>query len=316
MSKGILVNHPGVLTTVQDLGRFGYQQFGVSASGVMDPRSMKLANALVGNPEDEAVLECTMMGPELFFEEPEVIAITGGNLQPALNGVPVDSYRAIAVDAGQTLRFMGPRTGLRAYVAFAGGLDIEPVMGRRSTHMKAKIGGFQGRKLEKGDVLSLRAPKITLKNMEARAMAPEFVPAPEYTLRVILGPQDDYFTEAGIQTFLSEQYTLTPEFDRMGIRLDGPVIEHKEGGDIISDGIAFGAVQVPSAGTPIIMGADRQTTGGYTKIATVITADFRILGQLKAGDKVRFAKVSIGAAQEALLTERKALKNIERVFNS
>ena len=313
---GITVKNPGVLTTVQDFGRFGYQQFGVSASGVMDPRAMSLANLLVGNPEDEAVLECTMMGPELSFDEANVIAITGGNLQPMIDGVPVDTYRAIAVAAGQTLRFMGPKTGLRAYIAFAGGLDIEPVMGSRSTHMKAKIGGFQGRKLDKEDQIGFRAPKETLKNMDLRVMAPEFVVRPEYLLRVVMGPQDDYFTEAGIKTFLSEVYTLTPEFDRMGCRLDGAVIEHKNGGDIISDGIAFGAIQVPSAGTPIIMVADRQTTGGYTKIANVITADFRILGQLKAGDKVRFAKVSIQAAQDALLTQRKALKNMGRVFNS
>ena len=313
---GITVNNPGVLTTVQDFGRFGYQQFGVSASGVMDPRAMSLANLLVGNPEDEAVLECTMMGPELVFDKANVIAVTGGNLQPMIDGAPIDNYRAVAVGEGQTLRFMGPKTGLRAYIAFAGGLDIEPVMGSRSTHMKAKIGGFQGRKLDKGDQIGFRAPKETLKNMDLRSMAPEFIPRPEYILRVVMGPQDDYFTDAGIQTFLSEVYTLTPEFDRMGCRLDGPVIQHKDGGDIISDGIAFGAIQVPSAGTPIIMVADRQTTGGYTKIANVITADFRILGQLKAGDKVRFAKVSIQAAQDALLTQRKALQNMGRVFNS
>ena len=313
---GITVNNPGVLTTVQDFGRFGYQQFGVSASGVMDPRAMSLANLLVGNPEDEAVLECTMMGPELVFDKANVIAVTGGNLQPMIDGVPIDNYRAVAVGEGQTLRFMGPKTGLRAYIAFAGGLDIEPVMGSRSTHMKAKIGGFQGRKLDKGDQIGFRAPKETLKNMDLRSMAPEFIPRPEYILRVVMGPQDDYFTDAGIQTFLSEVYTLTPEFDRMGCRLDGPIIAHKDGGDIISDGIAFGAIQVPSAGTPIIMVADRQTTGGYTKIANVITADFRILGQLKAGDKVRFAKVSIQAAQDALLTQRKALQNMGRVFNS
>ncbi|MBO5565367.1 MAG: biotin-dependent carboxyltransferase family protein, partial [Lachnospiraceae bacterium] len=269
---GITVNNPGVLTTVQDFGRFGYQQFGVSASGVMDPRAMSLANLLVGNPEDEAVLECTMMGPELVFDKANVIAVTGGNLQPMIDGAPIDNYRAVAVGEGQTLRFMGPKTGLRAYIAFAGGLDIEPVMGSRSTHMKAKIGGFQGRKLDKGDQIGFRAPKETLKNMDLRSMAPEFIPRPEYILRVVMGPQDDYFTDAGIQTFLSEVYTLTPEFDRMGCRLDGPIIAHKDGGDIISDGIAFGAIQVPSAGTPIIMVADRQTTGGYTKIANVITA--------------------------------------------
>ena len=257
----------GLLTTVQDRGRSGYQQFGVPVSGVVDPRS--------------------------------------------LDGQPVPGYTAIAAKAGQVLQFFGLKSGCRAYVAFAGGVDVAPVMGSRSTYMKAKIGGLEGRKLEKGDVLPIGTPKTALKDIGGRHIAPEFVKRDVYTLHVILGPQDDMFTEAGIKTFLSETYTVTPEFDRMGCRLDGAVIEHINGGDIISDGIAFGAVQVPSAGKPIIMLADRQTTGGYTKIANVITFDFRILAQLKAGDKVRFEKVSVEFAQDALLTQREALRALK-----
>ena len=185
-------------------------------------------------------------------------------------------------------------------------------MGSRSTYMKAKIGGLEGRKLAKDDVIAFRAPKTQLKNMKDRNLYPEFVPRDVYTVRVVMGPQDDAFTDAGVKTFLSETYTVTPEFDRMGCRLEGAVVEHKESGDIISDGIAFGAIQVPSAGKPIIMLADRQTTGGYTKIANVITADFRIIGQLKAGDKVRFEKVSIAHAQDALLTQRAALRLLRK----
>ncbi len=308
----ITVNSPGILTTVQDRGRFGYQAFGVSASGEMDPRSAAIANILVDNPENEAVLECTMMGPQLKFDEDEYIAVTGGDLGPTLDGKPIPNYAAVKVSAGQTLRFTGPKSGCRAYIAFAGGLDIPVVMGSRSTNMKAKIGGFKGRKLEKGDVIGLRSPKAELSNPELRAMAPEFTPRSEYVLRVIMGPQDDMFTDAGISTFLTGHYKVTPEFDRMGCRLDGQVIEHKDGGDIISDGIAFGAIQVPSSGLPIIMLADRQTTGGYTKIATVITADFRILGQLKAGDAVCFRKVSVAEAEEALIAERKSLSLLRR----
>lgn len=304
----ITVLNPGLLTTVQDMGRVGYQQFGVPVSGVVDPRATSIANILVGNPEDEAVLECTMLGPQLRFNAANVIAITGGDLGPAIDGAPVSNYAAIRVEAGQTLRFTGLRTGCRAYVAFAGGLDVPQVMGSRSTFMKAKIGGVEGRKLQKGDVIGFRAPNSDLKGLSARHMAPEFVPRAEYEVRVVMGPQDDMFTEKGIKTFLSEVYTVTPEFDRMGCRLDGAVIQHKESGDIISDGIAFGAIQVPSAGKPIIMLADRQTTGGYTKIANVITADFRILAQLKTGDKLRFVKVSIAHAQDALLTQRAALR--------
>ena len=209
-----------------------------------------------------------------------------------------------------------PHPNTMDFIAFAGGLDIPEVMGSRSTYMKAKIGGLNGRKLEKGDEIGFRAPKTTLKNMNFRSMASEFVPRTEYTVRVVLGPQDDYFTDEGIKTFLSQVYTVTPEFDRMGCRLEGEVIAHKDGGDIISDGIAFGAIQVPSAGKPIIMLGDRQTTGGYTKIANVISADFRILAQLKAGDKVRFEKVSIQAAQDALLTQRAALRAIRNALNA
>ena len=309
----ITVLNPGLLTTVQDQGRIGYQQFGVSVSGVMDPRSAALANILAGNGQGEAVLECTMMGPQLQFDKTNVIAITGGDLGPTLDGKPVPGYTAVSVKAGQTLKFTAPRTGCRAFIAFAGGLDIPLTMGSRSTYMKAKIGGFQGRKLEKGDQIGFRAPVETIKHLEDRRLTPEFSPKPLYTLRVVLGPQDDAFTSDGIHTFLTETYTVTPEFDRMGCRLDGPVITHKETGDIISDGIAFGAIQVPSAGTPIIMLGDRQTTGGYTKIATVITADFRILAQLKAGDKVQFVQVPVEYAQSLLLAQRAALKALSKI---
>ena len=312
----ITVLNPGLMTTVQDQGRIGYQQFGVSVSGVMDPRSAALANILVGNDEKEAVLECTMMGPHLQFNQANCIAITGGDLMPTLDGKPIPNYTAVKVEAGQVLKFTMPKTGCRAFIAFAGGLDIPEVMGSRSTYMKAKIGGVEGRKLAKDDVIGFRAPKAELKNMNFRSMASEFVPRKEYTVRVVLGPQDDYFTDAGIQTFLSEVYSVTAEFDRMGCRLEGEAIAHKEGGDIISDGIAFGAIQVPSSGKPIIMLGDRQTTGGYTKIANVITADFRILAQLKQGDKVRFEKVSVKAAQDALLTQRAALKTIRNALEA
>ena len=307
----ITILNPGLLTTVQDFGRIGYQQFGVPVSGVVDPRAMSIANILVDNPEDEAVLECTMLGPQIRFNAPNVIAITGGDLGPTIDNQPIPNYAAIRVEAGQVLRFAGLRSGCRAYIAFAGGLDIAPVMGSRSTYMKAKIGGVEGRKLQKDDVIKFRKPNPDLRGLNIRHISPEFVPRLEYKIRVVLGPQDDMFTEHGIETFLSESYVVTPEFDRMGCRLDGEIIEHKgESGDIISDGIAFGAIQVPTAGKPIIMLSDRQTTGGYTKIANVISADFRILAQLKAGDRVRFAQVSVAAAQDALLTQRAALKTL------
>ncbi len=305
----ITVLNPGLLTTVQDMGRIGYQQFGISASGVMDPRSAAIANILVGNPQEEAVLECTLIGPQLRFEHDNTIAVTGGDLTPTLDGNPLPMYRAVHIRKGQIIRFITPKTGCRAFLAFTGGLDIPKVMGSRSTDMKAKIGGLDGRKLQKGDVIGFRAPGSP-QDIGARSLIPEFVPQPVYTLRVILGPQDDSFTPEGRQTFFTQTYSVTNEFDRMGCRLDGPVIQHIKDGNIISDGIAFGAIQVPSEGKPIIMLADRQTVGGYTKIANVITADFRILAQIKTGDKVRFQPVSVQTAQSVLLAQRAALKTL------
>ena len=305
---GIVVENPGVLTTIQDKGRYGYEQFGVSPSGPMDLEFFQIANILVGNSRDLSALEATMLGPTLRFTQDNIIAVTGGDMMPLLDEKPLPMNQAVLVKAGSVLKLRAARTGCRTYVAFAGGLDVPEVMGSRATGVQNKVGGLEGRKLNKGDVIGFRAPRANLKNLGLRSIAPEFVPRSEYILRVVLGPQDDAFTKEGLDTFLGQTYTVTPEFDRMGCRLDGPVIQHVESGDIISDGISFGAIQVPAAGKPIIMLCDRQTTGGYTKIATVISADFRLLAQLKAGDKLRFQRVTIQHAQDALLTQRAALR--------
>lgn len=312
----ITVLNPGLLTTVQDQGRWGYQQFGVPVSGACDPHSAAMANIFVSNDPGMGVLECTLMGPQLRFDCDEVIAITGGDLSPSLDGKPIPNYAAVEVKAGQTLRFGTPKAGCRAYLAAAGGFDLTPVMGSQSTYMKASLGGVEGRKLQKGDVLKLKAPTASFGNIRQRCIAPEFRSRSVYTLRVILGPQDDAFTEKGVADFLGSEYTVTQEFDRMGCRLDGPVIEHKNGGDIISDGLAFGAVQVPGSGKPILMLADHQTTGGYTKIANVITADFRLAGQLKGGDKVRFELVSLAQAQELLRCQRASRRLLAHMVNA
>ncbi len=302
----IRIINGGMLTTVQDNGRIGYQQFGVPVSGAMDPQAAAIANILVGNEDNEAVLEVTMLGPRIEFQEANCIAVTGGDLTPQLDGKSFPMNRAVAVQKGQVLSFAAPRSGCRAYIAFAGGLEIPQVMGSRSTYLKAKIGGLEGRKLDKEDIIAFRAPTAQLPNMEKRAVADaETFTKTDVTLRVVLGPQDDAFTEAGIKTFLGETYAVTVQSDRMGCRLDGPVIEHVKDGNIISDGISFGAIQVPSEGKPIIMVADRQTVGGYTKIATVISADFSKAAQIKAGDKIRFVQVGITEAQDLYL-DRKA----------
>ena len=312
---GIKVLNGGLLTTVQDLGRYGYQLFGVSTAGPMDRRSFVTANVLVDNEDNAAGLEITMMGPMLQFEEDSVIAVTGADLQPALNGKPIESYRAVEVRKGDTLSFKGLRSGCRAYVAFAGGgLDVPVVLGSRSTLLRAGFGGYQGRKLEKGDELKLFRPVRTLSNMPNRYAKKEDFLHKEVTLRVLLGPQDDRFTEKGLHTFLTTAYEVGMEFDRMGYRLKGEKIEHVTDANIASDGIAFGSVQVPGNGFPIIMAAERQPTGGYTKIANVISVDMPLLGQLKTGGRIRFKSISIDEAQDLYLKEREDVVRLRKSF--
>lgn len=294
---GILVIKNGFFTTVQDLGRIGYQESGFPVSGAMDTISLRIANMLVDNLEGEAGLELTMTGGRYRFTTSEVIAITGADMEPKKNGIPIPMYQAILFDKGDELSFEVAKTGYRTYIAFAGGLKIPRVMGSKSTYTKCKIGGLQGRALKNGDVLEFEAPKAFLTNFLSRKASKVQKTEEDSMIRVILGPQESAFSSKGITTFLEETYVCTSEFDRMGCRLDGAEIEHTASADIISDGISFGAIQVPAHGKPIIMMADRQTTGGYTKIATVITVDLPKLAQKKPGDTIRFLQVTVEEAQ-------------------
>lgn len=311
---GIVVENPGILTTVQDEGRFGYQQFGVSPAGPMDTQSFYLANILVGNKRSEGVLEMTFQGPTLRFEKDIIVAITGGDLKATLNGEPAPMYQAFLVHAGDVLSFgMIGGNGRIGYLAFAGGLDIPLVMGSKSTLMRNNLGGVHGRKLEKGDVIGFANPKTELPNMELRKLEPEVFPKNEITLRVVTGPQDSEFTEKELKRFFWYGAEITNEFDRMGCRLkrEEPV-QHKGDGNIISDGIAFGSIQVPSNGQPIIMLADRQSTGGYTKIGTVIAVDLPKLAQSVPGYKVRFIRVGIELAQNLYIRRLQQFKSLEK----
>ena len=307
----IKIISPGVLTTVQDLGRFGYQQYGVPVSGVCDPFAAKLANILVGNPQEAALLECTMLGPVIEFLDHGVFAVSGAEVTPVLDGEELLVNTATRAFKGQKLSFRMPSAGLRFYVAFTGGIDVPLLMGSRSTFVKTKEGGFQGRKLEAGDVLTIADAPLPGPDLSRHYGGNGFMAKPCHDIRVVLGPQDDYFTPAGLDTFLTQTYSVTASSDRMGMRLDGPVIEAKAGYDIISDGINMGAVQVAN-GKPIILLADRQTTGGYTKIANVITVDLPVLAQLKAGDRIRFRTVSMEEAQELYVREAEALEGFEK----
>ena len=237
---GIRILKGGMMTTVQDLGRYGYQSQGFSVAGVMDVRSFKIANLLLDNPENEAVLEITLIGPTLEFTSATIIAITGGDFQPTINGEPAPMYTALYMNKGDVLKFGSARTGSRGYIAFSSYLDIPVIMGSRCTNMKSKIGGFKGRKLEAGDYIGFRIKRRYLPFFLSRKLEPDDYDQDEATVRVIMGPQDAVFSRQGIETFLSNEYTVTSDFDRMGCRLEGAFIAPKETSDIISDGRMIG----------------------------------------------------------------------------
>lgn len=288
----------GLLTTVQDLGRRGYEGYGVPVAGAMDSFALQAANALVGNPLGDAGLEMTVLGPHLRAGERCLIGLAGADLGARLNGEPIVPWRAYWLPTGATLEFSGPVVGCRAYLAVAGGLDVPPVLGSRSTYLRGGFGGVEGRALRAGDLLSLRAPgagRPPTRERLARFRPPVYTNEP--VVRVVLGPQADRFTPGGIETFLSSVYEVSGASDRMGCRLRGPRIEHTRGADLVSDGIALGTVQVPGDGQPIVLLADRQTTGGYTKIATVVGADIQYLAQcLPGAGRVRFRAVDLAEA--------------------
>ncbi len=309
--RAIEVIDGGMLTTVQDLGRFGYQRYGVPTSGALDLFSLRAANRLVGNPDDGAGFEVTLLGPRLRFLVPATIALTGADLGARLDGQPLPRWQSVLVDAGAVLTFAEPRDGMRAYLAVAGSLDVPVVLGSRSTYTRSKLGGVEGRPLKAGDVLHVCGDRPVLLGGALRmpeACQPAYGHA--HVLRVVLGPQEDRFTARGINTFLSSTYTVAPQSDRMGYRLTGPTIEHLRGPDIVSDGTPFGAVQVAGDGAPIVLLADRGTAGGYTKIATVIGPDLPHLAQALPGDTVRFARVDLEAAYRAVREQERQLESI------
>ena len=310
--KAIKVIKGGPLTTVQDEGRVGYQKFGMPVAGAMDKFSYKMANLLVDNKENEAALEFTMMGPELKFMEDAVIAITGANAEAKIDGKPITMWRSVYVKKGSVLSFSRTQSALRGYIAFKSGLDLKEIMGSKSTYLRGKLGGHNGRKLKEADILEINE-NVKKDEFQEKYLAKEHRPNFDQSeIRVIMGPQDDYFIEKGIDNFLNEKFKVSSQADRMGYRLQGSSIEHKDGADIISDGIAPGSVQVPGDGKAIIMLADRQTTGGYTKIATVITVDIDKVAQKKPGDTIYFKKVNLDSAQKLLKERQKIFKEIKK----
>ncbi len=303
----VRVVKPGLFTTVQDLGRGGYQRFGVPVGGAMDQLAHRVVNRLVGNSDAAAGLEITLGGPELLFEREGVIALGGGDLSPALDGHSLPMWTAVRVTAGARLVFGMRRSGARAYLAMAGGLDLPPVLGSRSTDLRDRLGGLEGRRLAADDVLSGGPPARPLTDLVGRALPtpvrPEYPREP--TLRAVAGPQAESFHPEALEVLRTARYMVTPRSDRMGYRLTGPPLTHAAASDIVSDATPFGAVQVPGSQQPILLMADRQTTGGYPKIAVVVSADLPMAAQLAPGDALRFSIVDALAA-EADLRKRHA----------
>ncbi|WNF35330.1 biotin-dependent carboxyltransferase family protein [Bacillaceae bacterium IKA-2] len=319
MKKAIFeVVKPGLLTTVQDIGRYGYQQYGIVVSGAMDQFAHRLGNLLVGNEPTSATLEVTMMGPKLQVLEDTVIAITGANLSVTIDNQPIEPWKSLFVKKGEILSFGKPEQGVRAYIAVMGGFEGEQVLGSKATYLKAKMGGIAGRELEKGDVLYCGQMTGSFEKLSGRIVSRQLLLNYEQTMpfRVVLGPEEKSFTEAGLKTFFSESFEITREIDRMGCRLSGPVIEHKKKADIISDAITFGTIQVPASGQPIILLADRQTSGGYARIGTIITVDLPRLAQQMPGTKIRFEQISIEEAQQLYVAQEQAIKRFRAASNT
>lgn len=309
---GLTVLDGGILSTLQDSGRYGYMASGFTSSGAMDRFSMKIANVLVGNNPDECVIEMTIKGMSFELTTDAIIAVTGANIFPTINGKPIPMYAAVYCNKGDIFTSSFMTNGARTYIAFAYGFYQKPFLNSLSTTMRLKAGGYLGRNLKKGDVLFFNNPKPYILRLDARE-----VNINEYYLvgdkvRVILGPQDDYFSQYGKNVFFTTPYTVSVDSDRMGIRLEGEAIENVKGADIISDGIAMGAIQVPKNGKPIIMMADRQTTGGYAKIGNVITADLPILAQKRPNDTVCFERTDLENAVNELKMQNRMVERLIR----
>jgi KipI family sensor histidine kinase inhibitor len=302
-TRSVTVLKPGLLTTIQDEGRWGHQDRGVPVGGPMDWRSFHLANALVGNSRDAAALEATLLGPELRFEQTTHVALAGADLGASIDGTALPVNFTQLCKAGSVLRFGERRSGARTYIAFDGGIDVPPVLGSRATHVVSGLGGIDGRALKAGDVLALheshetsRKPRVALRMPKGGAR-----------LRVVRGPQDDCFDDPAFQILQRTRFTISPQSDRMGYRLRTPdpgsrIPTGRAGspGAMISDATFTGGLQIPPSGDPILLMADRQTTGGYPQMATVITADLPLAGQLAPGDWIEFALCTRADAIAAL----------------
>ena len=317
MSAGLKVLAPGLHTTVQDLGRPGYQAIGVPVSGALDGISLRLANALAGNPPGTPTLEVLISGPafEVTADTARVaLAGTGSSLAIGAEKARIGTGQSVTLPHGEIVEVVVDRESACCYLAVEGGINVPPVLGSASTYVRAALGGLGGRALRRGDFVPLAAARAT-ERAELRLASP--MPATgDQPIRVVLGPQQEYFTDAAIVALLDAEFRISPSADRMGMRLDGPLLELRRGWDIVSDAIVTGSIQVPGAGQPILLLADHQTTGGYPKIATVISADLPVVGQRRPGDTLRFIAIGVEGAEELCRAEERRLADLVNALES
>ena len=318
----MLIEKPGLLSSFQDKGRWGFQHLGVSVTGAMDLQSHRLANLIVGNEEDFATLEMTLMGPTIVFESPCCICLAGADMDARCDDRRVVPYRPIVVRAGQTLRLGTARSGVRAYLAVYGGWDIPVVMGSQSTYLRAKLGGWKGRALQKRDWIALKRalpdnPDLLGKLAEDLWNQSIYLPSTigqlngkKTSIRIIRSSQWSEFTSESCASLLATEWRISTDSERMGYRLEGPTIQMTQPRQMISEGASFGTIQIPGAGQPIILMADRQTSGGYPKIATVASVDLPILAQKKPGDRIRFTMIDHAQAQQLDLAREDAFDSV------
>lgn len=307
--KLLEVRAPGLLTTVQDLGREGFGPMGVSASGAADPVALRLGNLLVGNAQGAAALEMTLLGGTFRFPDGGVIALAGSDFSAKLDGAQTEPWTSVAVKPGQILEAAMTKSGARCYLCVQGGFDVPPFLASASTHLLSGLGGYAGRALRKGDVLRIAPAKAAFQTFRKRRVSARALEKlkPRNVLRVTDGPQRNWFPDAAQQLFLQSAYTVTEESNRMGVRLHGPPIQCGSRGEMISEGVSLGAVQIPASGQPIILFVEQQTTGGYPKIANVISADLHSLGQLRPRDEIRFERVDLETARALFADQEKLL---------
>jgi antagonist of KipI len=309
----LLVESPGLLTTVQDLGRQGYGPMGVSPSGAADSVALRLANLLVGNDPGAAALEMTLTGGSFLFPDGATIALTGADFAPTINGRPLEMWVSYEVEAGTKLCLGATRNYARCYLAVSGGIRVPKFLRSASTHLLSGLGGFQGRALCRGDVLRVgrSARRIPQKRISQAAL---FVLKPRKKLRVTDGPQSAKFSGDTEHVFFHTPFRVSEQSDRLGVRLEGPKLATNGPADMITEGVTLGAVQITHSGQPIILGVDQQTTGGYPKLANVISADLHRLGQLRPRDEIRFERTPMEVARSLWIEQERLLNSPKLLF--